>query len=1151
MKSWNKAGKAWLAAAAALLITAGASPSWATNTSGEVGCFATMTKSLGKHVSAVAKAMATCDNGVLAGTVTGPCPDATAQAAIDKSTSTLLKTVPKKCQSACSVSAVSCIDSDTCPPNGALRENCTAAGKNFFEASNMGFPGPYCPGILGRNLQTPEDFGTCMSGVGSLVSDEILRNTYGSLVTAPSAASAACLAAIIKNAPSAAAKIASAVAKCRNTQLASPAPAFLPSDCPTSDAKVASAISSSLQKFKDGIAGACTDPAVGPLDLCGAGIGGITTGTAAQDCLTQMLVEISYSTDNAEDRPYAGISLINASYPSTAAARCGDNVANQTPNQFLSLGEECDGTDDSACPGNCLPPGDIFECTCSNIRRSHSFAYGFEADLDNGWAGSSHNSKVTDGAGFVSTVTNCDCDQFDPTEKATCLAGHSTDPVCDITARLAPRCSQRPNDTGTCDQFGNNNGANTSADCKACDAFAGNAGDYCTGAARYCLGGANTGDRCNTPSDCPAGTCTGIGQCIDGPFAGNGCAGPQNCGVCAGGASVGQACSTNGNCPGSTCTAHTCATKSCMGGANEGNICNVAGDCPGGRCAETSDCSAQCYDAEGVPTGACASQADCAEGERCQGACDSSNTCVILRNGAPLPLSAEGTSVCIDSQFFTDMVGSRNMYDGSHEINYELRSITILSNEVQSRPCPVCGGWCADSNPAQALDRSRCEGSCVDAPERECRVGPNQGESCTTNGDCSGYLCTYQPCRFDDDCSTGTCNGDSSPECAGRECRIDNACGGGPNHGKACRIEAASSFGTTSADCPADPATNVSGAGLAISWTPMTSAQVTLEEPGACDAQGYQNYDCNCVRGGGSTRNQPNRCNAACNAPGPNFGRECSAFTSCVGGSENGAACDEDSDCSGGGTCSGNPRVCGDGSTGACSVARCAGGTNNGNTCAQAGQCPGGTCDAPACTVGGTACAEGSCIPDDCTTAGDCDGGATCDDACPAGRCTPLCVDRGHCVGGDKDGLFCALDGDCTGGGTCVPQASDEDEGACAQGDFNHCDGPGWGFVSCAPLQVGTQQGCETGTDSILGNSNDNIGAGYCRADITQCFTDNGSAEGGTTANGKGDPTNSYSVAAFCIPASTNGAVNTTAGLPGPGRIRQRSLNVPNYPELP
>jgi hypothetical protein len=41
----------------------------------------------------------------------------------------------------------------------------------------------------------------------------------------------------------------------------------------------------------------------------------------------------------------------------TLLTGCGDDAVN--------YGEECDGADDSACPGACLPPGDALECRCN------------------------------------------------------------------------------------------------------------------------------------------------------------------------------------------------------------------------------------------------------------------------------------------------------------------------------------------------------------------------------------------------------------------------------------------------------------------------------------------------------------------------------------------------------------------------------------------------------------------------------------------------------------------------------------------------------------------------------------------------------------------------------------------------------------------
>ena len=1170
MKSWNRTGKSWLALAALLLATTGASPSWgaALNTKGETSCHSALTKAISKEAASISKAMAACLDAVLAGDIVGPCPDATAAEAIAKAEAKAAKLANKKCQSTCSISAASCINTPLCPPKPESPESCTGGGKNYFESTNMGFPGAYCESILGHSMTDPVDFGDCANGLASTLSTEVLDNLYGSLASPPSEDGADCLAGLVKAAGKAVSSMAKAVGKCRDTQLSDEnGGSILPNNCPTDDLKTAESLAASIAKFNETV-DACTPAAILELDLCGNGVGGTADAAAAKTCLDDVLNEAAFSVENTEDKNFAPISVINAAYPATAAARCGDNLVNQKANQFLRNGEECDGTDDGDCPGLCLPAGDIFECTCSDIRRSRDFADGFAADLDNGWSGKAHNAKVTDRAGFVGDLSNCNCSAFDPVDTATCT-GVTTDQVCDVFSEVKPRCSNHIGDATSCDEVGNQNNAHTDSDCAACDIYSVNAGGYCTGDPRYCIDGADDGQRCNQEADCTGGSCGGAGVCLDGAFAGDGCniaAAATSCGICLVPASnAGSPCNINAHCPGGTCEPHTCAANSCIGGANEGDPCTNGGHCPGGRCAVTTDCVSQCYpDAGGPPTGLCASQDDCAEGERCRGICES-NPCVKIRNGAPLPLSANGTSVCVDGQFFTNITGTRDIVTGSHAVNYDLRSVTYLAgnNELNPRPCPVCGGFCGSVPGATSGNQKNnsilCDGTCTAGP-LQCRVGPSKGATCTTNADCGGYLCTGERCRFDTDCAMGTCSDAASPECAGTvasegsgDCRLDLACGGGTTFGQPCRIESNTAFGTTSADCYPS-GSNISGSGLAISWTPLTSEPITLEAPAACDALGFQNYDCNCVTGGGGTRNQPNDCAPACDAAGPNYGRECSSFTVCSSGFETGVACDEDSDCSGGGLCDGNPKVCGTGSSGLCSIRRCSGGSADLEVCNQDSSCPGGTCPAAAlCTIGGGApngpCSEGSCNPDDCVVALDCDGGATCDNACPSGRCTPLCTARGICNGGDRDGKFCAIDADCVGGGTCVPD--DPEEGACAQGNFEHCDGPGWGFISCSPLQVDTEAGCEGGVNGITGDADDNVGAGYCRADINNCFVNDGAAEGGDTINGNGDPTHTLSVAAYCIPASTSSAVNTTAGLPGAGRIRQPALVVPNFTVLP
>ena len=121
-----------------------------------------------------------------------------------------------------------------------------------------------------------------------------------------------------------------------------------------------------------------------------------------------------------------------------------------------------------------------------------------------------------------------------------------------------------------------------------------------------------------------------------------------------------------------------CVSTICTNGSNDDALCSSNGDCTGGgRCGTTTDCLAQCYNEAGDVTGSCLKQSDCADGERCRGICDQSDECVKVRNGAPLPLSSNGTSVCIDSQFFTNITGTRNIITGTLNPQGMLKELVI------------------------------------------------------------------------------------------------------------------------------------------------------------------------------------------------------------------------------------------------------------------------------------------------------------------------------------------------------------------------------------------------------------------------------------------------------------------------------------------
>ncbi|MCH8880776.1 MAG: hypothetical protein IID34_12960 [Planctomycetes bacterium] len=54
--------------------------------------------------------------------------------------------------------------------------------------------------------------------------------------------------------------------------------------------------------------------------------------------------------------PFACGAEYTATLTCLQEGECGNNI--------VELGEDCDGTDDAACPGQCIPPGEPGECTC-------------------------------------------------------------------------------------------------------------------------------------------------------------------------------------------------------------------------------------------------------------------------------------------------------------------------------------------------------------------------------------------------------------------------------------------------------------------------------------------------------------------------------------------------------------------------------------------------------------------------------------------------------------------------------------------------------------------------------------------------------------------------------------------------------------------
>lgn len=1056
----------------------------------EQKCNQSIGKAGRKLASTITKSNAKCREGDISGKTPGACPDVKSVSKIDKARLKLVGAAEKSCHSTCSTSTdIDCVSDSLCPPepnpsNAGATEFCAGDGKQF-RMEKINFPGAFCEGVIGGPVISPAGIGECASVVTDSAANNIVTAIYGSLASASltdDAAAQKCLKALSKSTHKLSDTIYNGVISCigdiqKGKILANP------DTCKSDIDKISSKIDKAQQKLADSANKSCTAGDVAKLDLCLNGVGGTLTVQAAIDCLTDMAFEMTDTVEPAAFRTYGPNALTEATYP-PAGGVCGDAVVNQGPNPFLLLGEECDLTDDSACPAQCAPPGDLLECTCPGPRNRY-FANGITSDLDSGWTGTSHNQGVTDGAGFFYTLENCDCDAF---TDATCT-GSSSDPVCDIQGQTAPSCSWDPFSSITgldCDGNGNHNGLNRNDDCHICDQFSANSGSFCRGT-------------------------------------------------------------------------------------------------------QVADCQAQCFAQDDLttPVGLCSSQADCAGGQICLGTCDRSPICVITPNGSNLPISSGGTAVCVVTTFRSGVTGTNNIVTGEHAWD-EFQFSKVILGVSNYQPCPLCGGFC-DDGPSN-LQGKPCEGSCDGDADVRCRF----------DQDCI-------------DAAAGAACLDDAPECGSGRCNLGLICFGGPNNGSPCRVEALTKiFGTTSNDCPPDLGQNISAEGLEINFLPMTTNTVTLQntgcfngstfgdgycatnadcpggdtcQPRPCEGNGFSNYGCPCNDGKETEPNavatKPNDCAMACN-DGTNFGQPCAA---------------------------GNERL-DDGLPTTCTIQQCLSGVNRGdlcttnvdcgfgNTCQNLGcdedaDCPGGSCSVnPTQCSGGPASDEGS----QCANNGDCDAPGVCGDACPGGRCVPLCLPStdplfsAHCS--EAPQTECTTNGDCgLLGGTCEAYTESE-EGFCAGGtDFFHCSGFTDSFRICFASSAGASCGavcaascsesgapsggsgtpcqglaecpageiccgdcelanlCEAGNDGIMGNGDDNPGAGVCFGDVRNCFVTDATSTG--TASGVPDATAPSSNTIYCTPPTLSNSINAVAGLGGPGRLRQEGVNVPMYTQLP
>ncbi|MCC6763829.1 MAG: hypothetical protein IT293_04120 [Deltaproteobacteria bacterium] len=165
---------------------------------------------------------------------------------------------------------------------------------------------------------------------------------------------------------------------------------FAGATCATSDPKTATAVTKAKTKAIDAITAKCSAGDATALKLCEPDQ---VTGAAAGTCIA---LAIQALVDNPDTAQMSDLLDYEYATPGT----CGDNRKNR-PN------EECDGSDDVACPGQCGAALGLFPCLCLDVPRSRIVEHG-NADLDNGWTGQSHDSGIVEGGGYVTDLWDCD-----------------------------------------------------------------------------------------------------------------------------------------------------------------------------------------------------------------------------------------------------------------------------------------------------------------------------------------------------------------------------------------------------------------------------------------------------------------------------------------------------------------------------------------------------------------------------------------------------------------------------------------------------------------------------------------------------------------------------------------------------------------------
>ncbi|MEO6028930.1 MAG: hypothetical protein ABIR79_18865 [Candidatus Binatia bacterium] len=208
-------------------------------------CRRSVNSNLAKYAQAKLKLLQKCEESIVRGTISGPCPDVSTTAKLTKAAGKLRRAVSQRC--------------------GGLDRNCGIGGDDDSLAS-IGWNIGACPGLETANCSNGitdcNDIVDCLTCVGDAAVEQVVDLSYDALNPSPPGGDLnRCQAAIGKSMARFVAAKSKALAKCEDKALKGAA-----GPCPDAS-KTAPAIARAATKLQTAICRACG----GPNRLCGGG----------------------------------------------------------------------------------------------------------------------------------------------------------------------------------------------------------------------------------------------------------------------------------------------------------------------------------------------------------------------------------------------------------------------------------------------------------------------------------------------------------------------------------------------------------------------------------------------------------------------------------------------------------------------------------------------------------------------------------------------------------------------------------------------------------------------------------------------------------------------------------------------------------------